>query len=337
MIKRILGLLVALALIYGATWLGAAFWLRARMDAFVADLMGRGYAVEHSAPLFVGFPAHIGLKLTSLSVTAPSAQGGWHWQGAPVSVRLDPGAPTAPVIDLSGAQRVTGFLSGPDEGLSLNVGHGLASLTFAQDQSLENIVLKLAGTTVTGAASTETFATIEDSALHLSLANGHLTWWMEGVDLPEAIPALSQTIRRVEIAVDFVGPLPEGPLRGALETWRNAGGAVEVRSFVLDWPPASAAGTATLALDPALQPVGAATIKFQGFFDLVAALQAKGYVHEREASMAKIVLGMLARPSAQGQPELSLPITVQDRKLSAGPVTLMEMPEVVWDRAAKVP
>ncbi len=53
--------------------------------------------------------------------------------------------------------------------------------------------------------------------------------------------------------------------------------------------------------------------------------------------MAKIVLGMLAKPSAAGEPELSLPLTVQDRALLAGPVKLMEMPEVIWDAEARVP
>jgi hypothetical protein len=46
---------------------------------------------------------------------------------------------------------------------------------------------------------------------------------------------------------------------------------------------------------------------------------------------------MLAKPSATGEPELALPLTVQDRKLFAGPVMLMEMPEVVWDENARVP
>ncbi len=337
MIKRILGFLVALTLIYGAAWLGAAFWLRARMDAFAADLAGKGYAIEHSEPLFVGFPAAVGLKLADLSVTAPSAHGGWRWQGTPVVVRLHLGAPTDPVVDLSGVQRITGLLSAPDEGLRLDVGEGLAALTFGQDQALEDIVVKLTGARVTGAASPGTPLTVKDSVLDVSLVKGHIAWRMDEIGLPETVPALGQTIRSVQIALDIAGPFPAGPLREALAAWRDAGGAVEVRSFALDWPPAGAAGTGTLALDEALQPMGAATVKFQGFFDIVAALQAKGYVHEREASMAKIVLGMLARPAPAGAPELSLPITVQDRKLSAGPVTLMETPEVIWDREAKVP
>ncbi|MGE3474417.1 MAG: DUF2125 domain-containing protein [Rhodospirillaceae bacterium] len=337
MLKKVLGFCVVLALIYGAAWLGAAFWLRARVDAFVADLNRQGYVIERSEPVFAGFPARVGLKVAELGVTAPPAQGGWRWQGTPVGITLSLGAPADPVIDLTGVQRITGLLSAPEEGLVLRVGHGLLTLTFAQDQALETLALMLADTTVTGTASPGAPVSVRESSLHVSRATGHLTWRMDDVGLPEAIPALGQTIRRAEIAADLVGPFPDGPLRNALETWRDAGGTVEVRSFALDWPPARAAGTGTLALDPALQPMGAATITFHGFFDLVAALQAKGYVRESEAGMAKIVLGMLARPSPAGAPELSLPVTVQDRKLRAGPVALMEMPEVIWDREAKVP
>ena len=83
--------------------------------------------------------------------------------------------------------------------------------------------------------------------------------------------------------------------------------------------------------------MGAATMKFQGFFALIEALVQEGHVHEREAEMAKAVLGMMAKPSATGEPELSLPLTVQDRRLSAGPIVLMEVPVVSWDEAARVP
>jgi hypothetical protein len=287
--------------------------------------------------LFVGCPTTVGLALPQLDITAPAAEGAWRWQADGVRVSLHAGAPMDPVIDLAGAHKITGLLAAPGEGLSLNVERGMTSLVFARDGTLENIVLKLSETTIAGTADHARMLGLNDGSLHIATKTGHVTLQVHDITLPEAVPMLGKTVTSLDLTLDVVGPFPPGPLRGALEAWRTGGGAIEVRSVALNWPPARATGTGTIALDEALQPIGAATIKFQGFFDIVAALVEKGHVREREASMAKIVLGMLAKPSATGEPELSLPLTVQDRKLFAGPVMLMEMPEVVWDENARVP
>ncbi|MGE4062443.1 MAG: DUF2125 domain-containing protein [Rhodospirillaceae bacterium] len=336
MIKRLAALVVVLALLYGAAWLGAAFWLRRSVDTIVADLVSQGYAIERGAPSFVGFPARVGIAFPHTSVRAPAARGAWRWGADRVAVTLSAAAPTEPVIDLSGAHRITGFASAPEGGLSVVVGRGRASLAFGADGSLENIVLKLSETRV-GTSETPALFGFKDSSLHIALNTGHVTLWVREVSLAHEIAILGETISALDLALDVTGVLPSGPLRESLAAWRDNGGAIELRSFTLDWPPAHASGNATLALDSALQPLFAATVKFRGFFDIVAALAAAGHVREREASLAKVVLGMLARPSAAGEPELSLPLTVQNRKLTAGPVPLMEIPAVVWDETARVP
>lgn len=337
MIKKILGFGVALALLYGAAWLGAAFWLRAELQGFASDLRGKGYEIEHGAPAFAGFPATLGIAIPGLSVAAPPAEGGWRWQSGGVRVTLHAGAPTEPVIDLTGSHRLTGLLSAPDKGLSLNVGRGLASLAFARNGAIDNVVLKLSETTIADANGDVPMLSFMDSSLHVATDSGHITLWMRDITLPDEVPVLSETITALDLTLDVVGPRPSGPLREALNAWREGGGAIEVREAALDWPPARAAGSGTIALDAALQPIGAATFKFQGFFEIVSALVESGHVDPGVESLAKIVLGMLAKPSATGTAELSLPLTVQDRTLHAGPVKLMEMPEVVWDADARVP
>jgi hypothetical protein len=89
--------------------------------------------------------------------------------------------------------------------------------------------------------------------------------------------------------------------------------------------------TGTVALDGRMQPVGAFTARIQGFFEAVEALRARGLIRGRDASMAKLVLGAMARPApGGGPPVLSLPVTLQDRVLYAGPVALVRLPELRW-------
>lgn len=337
MFKRIIGILIAIGVLYGAAWIGAAFWLQAELQTALGNLSQRGYAFTYGETRFTGFPARVGLFVPGLSIAAPASEGGWRWQADRSEVSLHLSAPRAPVLDLAGTHRISGFMSGSTEGVSLKVGRGTAQLAFAQDQTLETIALDLGDTSMADAGGTTTILSAKEASVHISLTTGHVTVSARDLTPAQAVPILSPSIAALDLTVDFTGPLPAGPLQQSLEAWRAGGGAIELREFTLNWPPLQASGTGTLALDPGLQPMGAATMKFQGFLALVEALAQKGYVLDREAAMAKSVLGMMAKPSAGGEPELSIPLTVQDRRLSAGPLMLMEIPVVKWDENARVP
>jgi len=338
MFKRFLIFAGAAALVYAGMWVGAAFWLKSQTESWAQSLRTQGYTVDISALKLVGFPTRVGVMTTHLRLAAPATHGGWRWEAGATRMTLSPTAPRAPVIDLTGTHRIAGLVSAPDEGLALTVDGGAARIAFASDGTLDSITLDLKSTAVAGAAMPAPLFHVGEAALHLSLAAAHATLAAREIVLPDSIPVLGDTLRSLDIALDVTGTLPSGPLTQALETWRAAGGAVEIRSFAVDWPPAGAAGTGTFALDDALQPMGAFTVKFRGFFEILEALTREGYVREREASLAKIVLGMMARPSSAGGPsELALPLTLQDRKLHAGPVMLMDVPTVVWDAKARIP
>ena len=50
-----------------------------------------------------------------------------------------------------------------------------------------------------------------------------------------------------------------------------------------------------------------------------------------------VVLGVLARRSGDGRGGLTVPLTIQDRQFFAGPVPLMEIPEVTWPGGKPAP
>lgn len=71
-----------------------------------------------------------------------------------------------------------------------------------------------------------------------------------------------------------------------------------------------------------MRPLGAGTAKLQGLAPVLDRLVAKGQIRAPEASIAKIVLGLLAQPTANGSLEVSVPLTAQDGKLFLGPVAV---------------
>ena len=138
-------------------------------------------------------------------------------------------------------------------------------------------------------------------------------------------------VSRIVVEADLFGPLAPGPPEVALPAWRDAGGTIEVTRFGVRHGPLAADADGTLALDGALQPIGAFTLRSRGFLHLVASLSRRGAIGEGAARAAGLVLGALTRPAADGGPPvLSVPVTLQDRTVHVGPVALARWPPVRW-------
>jgi len=102
---------------------------------------------------------------------------------------------------------------------------------------------------------------------------------------------------------------------------------------VLRWGPLGVSGTATLALDPALQPMGQAATRLSGVQPTLDLLAAQGVVPRNTAASARALLGFMSRtPAEGGPPVLDIALTLQDRRLSAGRIGLARLPEIAWPR-----
>ncbi|MBY0430081.1 MAG: DUF2125 domain-containing protein, partial [Rhodospirillales bacterium] len=154
----------------------------------------------------------------------------------------------------------------------------------------------------------------------------------EALDLPPAPGlVLGRKVASVQAKGEVKGQIPKGPLPAALDHWREQGGTVEVERLGVHWEPLHLTAGGSLALDQELQPIAAFSASVQGFFETVDAFQNAGLVRARDASMAKVVLGMMAKtPPGGGAPMLTVPLTVQNGILSAGPAVLGPVPRLAW-------
>ncbi len=119
----------------------------------------------------------------------------------------------------------------------------------------------------------------------------------------------------------------KGPVTG-LSRWRDGGGTVDLRRMVLAWGPLKVDGKGTIALDGEMRPLGAGTAKLQGLPPTLDRLVARGQVKAQDASVAKIVLGLLAQPTADGGSEVTAPVTAQNGRLFLGPVSILTLPRL---------
>jgi hypothetical protein len=154
---------------------------------------------------------------------------------------------------------------------------------------------------------------------------------LAGVGLPRAVPSLGATVDSVTLTAVLKGAIPAGKLRDGLTAWRDDGGTIELEQGTLDWGKLTARANGTLALDGTLQPMGALTATIENHDAVIDAAVAGGTMRAQDANLAKVLLGLMAKPGPDGKKQLTLPVTLQNRRLYLGPAQIAVLPAITWE------
>ncbi len=323
----------AAVILYAAAWLGSAFILKAQAENWIAAQQQAGRTITHGALVFGGFPGRAQITISDWAMSAPMADGGWSWRAPSVRLLARPWAPNTFTVDLAGEHTVAGAWTPPDVAVAIKADRADFQPKLNANGQVAEVMVAVSKLSVGDA-----IASLEaGSASITQIENQNTPTWRLNLDATNT-KILSTAIPTARLTVDLVGEIRSGGLTTALTAWREGGGTLEVRDLTLDWPPLSVSGSGTLALDEKLQPIGALTAKFRGFFETLDAFTAQGLVRTADASMARIVLGLMSRtPAGGGPPELNLAVTVQNQKLYTGPISLMAVPTVTWPESIALP
>ena len=126
-------------------------------------------------------------------------------------------------------------------------------------------------------------------------------------------------------------PAAEGPLRGYLGAWREAGGVIELRSAALERGPLRIAGSGTFALDRDLQPEGAMTLDVAGIDEMIALLKGTGAIGDLQELALRAALALGIGGSATGDGRIRFPVSLQERTLRIGSLRVLKLPPVRWE------
>jgi len=319
-------------------WLVLATSLRDGVIAWTQQRRAEGLDVGFANIEIGGYP--ISVRVVIDRPTAGSSDGTWSWSAENGELALSPFTPNRILVHLAGRQEfvltsASGRFAYAGTARTLTaeiVGdHAESSGTLA----VEDLNMKQVGgsETVTVGnleANALVRATTQDAAAAPTL---EIEASLADVLLPRhvALP-LGPRITAAAILANVAGPLDPGSLPETLTRWRDAGGTVEIERLEIDYGPLDLSANGTLALDEDNQPIGAFTTRIRGFFEAVDMLRRRRLVTDRAAITAKLVLGALARKGDEGgPPTLSIPLTLQDRRLYAGPVPLFELPPIDWE------
>ena len=123
--------------------------------------------------------------------------------------------------------------------------------------------------------------------------------------------------------------VPMSTAAGSARRWRADGGHLDIDDAALAWGPLAVTGTATLTLDPELQPALTGHLAATGLFAGLDRLVATGSLTASGALAARGMLTILSAPSGTGP--VSLPITVQNGTLSLARIPVLRLAPLRWD------
>lgn len=325
--------------LYVGFWYSAAGLLRDSVLEWIEARRHDGAVVAFERLDIGGFPFHLRLSVEAPAFSQPAGATPWGWEAGRATAEMRPWNFRQFTVEAPGRHavmwtenRIRRTARGNADHLSARIrldgtrpatAHVEAeALDLAGDGPLDRLTLGRA--TLDLVLSPAPDATDRTPVADIRLA-------ARDIGMPSLAAApLGADIAALELAAGVLGGIRPGPLVAALARWRDDGGTVEVRHLGLTYGPLVLAADGTLALDTAMQPIGAFTARIEGFFETVDALRENGIIRPRDAVTAKMVLGVLAKRNDAGRLGLAVPLTLQDRRLYAGPVPLIEVPPVPW-------
>ncbi len=347
-----LGTLAALAITWCAGWFWIASSFQKEIAAFAEQRRSEGVILDWRRVDITGFPVRFSTRFVEPhgSWTSPERTVNWTAEDDPV-VRPFANGPGFLSVDAKGTHRFRIVEPGSafefdmrserfdgdivfDDDRRARSARGVIEPFFATVQDLPEF--RLSRVAFDWARE---LGKSDNDALHPAGNEITFALVLEDADLsplpldPVVGGTLGTRIERAAAHVRLRGDLdPAFVSADRLAQWRDAGGTLDIEQLQLHWGPLRIAGEGTLALDAALQPEGSFTARIAGLDKLIDVLEARGQVRPQQAAIARIALAVLTRaPADGGPPEARVPVTVQNRVLSIGPVPLLNLEPIDWN------
>ncbi len=166
---------------------------------------------------------------------------------------------------------------------------------------------------------------LKDVEVHLS--SHHFTLASQGIEGE----AVAEGISNINLEVFAEKKLPPLTAKG-LQKWFDADDSLEIKDLSLNWNEARFALQGTLSLDKRLQPLLSATMQIDHFGAFLKSLIKMKMISKGTASTIESIALLLPGSKKEGDKTHihNLPLTIQDRVVSLGPVNIAEIPVIVW-------
>jgi len=315
--------------IYGAWWSIVATETEVAIENWIGQRRSEGWKIDFGHLSTDGFPFTVHIKITKPRVIA----GSWQWRGDGLNITGKPWSLAEVKFDLSGSHSGQVVVDGNLETFMLQAGalDGTASLKNGRLQGLQS---KGEGLHLRLEERDQEFSLAELEVKGEQQDPATLNWGLRirSLQLPMSLQIpLGPHLRHLDAKGQLAGRFSGDTLKGALSNWRDAGGILNVTMLDMNYMPLRVTGDGTFALDSALQPVGVFSSRARGVMKTVDSLVASGLIKSIESLTTKLVLAALSKtPEGGGERYLELPLTLENRILSAGPFKLLRFRPIRW-------
>ncbi len=298
-----------------------------------AEREADGWTVNLGAVTTGGFPFSLTVRAGAVRLAGPASASRWQWDAPGITATARIWDPDRIMVNAPGVHRMA-F----DNGRFVAEPAGAeAVLTWGRD-GIDAAEWTLSAPTFTGPggwiasarAIRGRMATLapDDGAGPGSARAGYgFAVVIEAPELPGSLRLPPGGAGDRLSAEGSVRNLPEfeGTLRGWLEAWREAGGVIELQSVAVDRGASRVAGSGTFALDRHLQPEGAMTVEVAGIDGIIESLAGAKAISGLQALALRAALAL----GTGGKPRL--PISLQERQLSLGPLPVFKLAPIRWE------
>lgn len=317
------------AAIYGAWWATVANEVEISVENWIKQRRTEGIKVGYDGIKTEGFPFSV-----QVTVTNPSAQSElWNWQSEKLGLFIKPWMLNEAGIDLSGGHIGQITMNGASKKFSLTAEKLDLKTTLSSGQ-VTAIDFKGKGLKGRFGRLQQSFSLAEYTAQFYQASESLIDWNMRLRDIrvPETLRApMGPRIQRLEGKGQLEGLIAGDNIKEAFTRWRDQGGKLDITALDIGYLPLTLSGSGTLALDLYMQPIGAFAIRAKGAMDSVDTLVEAGLIKGSSSFAAKLVLAALSKtPKGGGDRYIDLPLTLQERTLTAGPFEVIKFDAINW-------
>jgi hypothetical protein len=334
---RLPAVVLVLAAVYCGIWFYEASRVRSEVADFIAARTTKGMKITADALDVAGFPFRIEARFTNLVVDGlpyrtdahvetpllvararPWRPGEWRLQAVHgLSLTLPQHGGELISASVANAKGRVVYQRGEVGSLTIEIDtHGLS--VHAQGEALGAQHVSLRFVLPNKAAEDHTVESLGFSAV------------VDEATLPSGVGPMGVSLQHLTVDSAVEGPVPDTSLPAALAAWRDEGGTIEVHQLNVQWGTIALVGGGTLALDQAMQPLGAFSAQVRGWEAVLDSLAAAGTLTKPEANYARIGLTLLTRKAADGQSELKTAITLQNNQIYLGPARVAKFAHIDW-------
>ncbi len=323
---------------YAVYWFYVASAIPPAIAEWAEQRRAEGYEVAYADLAVEGFPFRLLVRARGIAIGRPAGPDPWRWRGESLAAVAQPWNFHHLIFSFEGRHELSYALGGEERIVAAMAEVPLVSVVSDGEGRLERFAVDLEGLELSAshwrrplrARRLQLHGRINAGASEDHPA-GSLDLALSAEDL--ALPAeaggpLGTEIAEIEVAITVLGVLPRGTPPESVAAWRDDGGTVELRSFVLAWGPLDVAVSGTLALDEKMRPTGTATALVKGYSQTIDALVAGGWIGAARALTAKTVLALLAKEEAEGK-AVRLPLKARGGRLYLGPLPLVRLPPLL--------